>query len=398
MLKKTFKIFKGVATITGMVVIAFFVVSIFIWGFDSDRFEYDKNESVNSGNLHNEGPFVFESDSAFEAFYIGGDKSDGYYLRNEIVDKAKPTSLVCHYFPDSSAFQISLYSSPKTPAAHYSIDDTQKIIAISDIEGSYKALRNFLVANQVVDEKLNWIFGNNHLVLNGDMVDRGYFVTQVLWLIYKLDYQAMEAGGHVHFILGNHDIMNMQGDFRYAKTKYKYASRILDIRHVQLFDQTTVLGKWIMSKNIAEKINDYLFVHAGIHPKLVQNRLDVETINRVAKRGYFKPYFHLKNAPIAEELIRSSKYSPYWYRGYFRENLSVETIDTILNFYNCKHIVVGHTVQENVRGLYNGKVIAIDVLHPADDAKHFPKRNALGLLIENGKMYQVDDEGRKIEL
>lgn len=398
MLKKTFKVAKGIATLTGTVVIAFFIVGIFVWGIDFDGFSYDEIKSVRNDNLHNEGPFVFEADSTFEAFYLGGNKENGYYLQKEIVDKANPKPITCYYFPDSTSFQFTLYSPNTDTKAFYSIDNTQKIIAIADIEGSYKALRNFLIANHVIDDKLNWIFGNNHLVLNGDMVDRGYFVTQVLWLIYKLEYQASKAGGHVHFVLGNHDIMNMQRNFKYVQSKYKYASRILDIRQEQLFDETTLLGKWIMSKNIMEKIGDYLFVHAGIHPKLAENNLDIETINRVAKRGYFKPYINVKNAPIAEELVRSSKYSPYWYRGYFRENLASETIDTILNFYNCKHIVVGHTVQENVRSLFGDKIIAIDVLHPADHVKYFPKRKARGLLIENGKMYQIDDEGCKIEL
>jgi len=40
------------------------------------------------------------------------------------------------------------------------------------------------------------------LVINGDLVDRGEFVTQVLWLLYKLEQQALAQNGMVHVILG----------------------------------------------------------------------------------------------------------------------------------------------------------------------------------------------------
>jgi len=393
MLKRIFKIIKTIATVVGMVVMAFFFIAILVWGVDLDGFEYNENPLITSNNLHNEGPFVFENDSLFEAFYIGGNQKEGFYLRNEAIIKNTPTPLSCYYFPDSSSFNFEIQSTIHNPAAYHNIDGSQKILAISDIEGNFNTLRKFLINNHVVDNELNWIFGRNHLVFNGDMVDRGYFVHQVLWLIYKLDYQSQAAGGAVHYILGNHEIMNMQGNFRYAKSKYKYAASILDLQQIQLWDNTTVLGKWLLSKNVAETIGQYLFAHAGLHPDLMQHKLDIETINRVAKRSYCKPYFNLRNAPKAEKLIRSSQYGPYWYRGYFKENLKQETIDSIADFYQCEHIIVGHTVQGEVGAHWSGKIVAIDVLHPLDHVAHFPKRKACGLLIVGGLLYQIDENG-----
>ncbi len=45
----------------------------------------------------------------------------------------------------------------------------------------------------------------------GDMFDRGDQVTECLWLVYALEETAKAAGGYVHFILGNHELMNLQG-------------------------------------------------------------------------------------------------------------------------------------------------------------------------------------------
>src|SRR6476469_8027996 len=92
-----------------------------------------------------------------------------------------------------------------------------KLFILSDIEGNFGSLRKLLVAGKVIDEDFNWTFGNGHLVLVGDFFDRGLHVTEVLWLIYSLEDKAKAAGGYVHFVLGNHEIMNLGGDLRYVQ-------------------------------------------------------------------------------------------------------------------------------------------------------------------------------------
>ena len=66
---------------------------------------------------------------------------------------------------------------------------------LSDIEGNFQAFRDFLINAKVIDTGLNWTFGDKHLVLVGDFVDRGASVTQVLWLIHKLEQQACAPAG-----------------------------------------------------------------------------------------------------------------------------------------------------------------------------------------------------------
>ena len=43
-------------------------------------------------------------------------------------------------------------------------DQPEKIVAISDVEGQYDILRNFLRGNQIIDANGNWSFGKGHLV------------------------------------------------------------------------------------------------------------------------------------------------------------------------------------------------------------------------------------------
>ena len=91
---------------------------------------------------------------------------------------------------------------------------------ISDIEGNFGAFRKLLQGNRVIDENFNWTYGKDHLVLVGDFVDRSTMVTEVLWLIYSLEEKAKAAGGYVHYILGNHEIMNMSDELDYVQERY----------------------------------------------------------------------------------------------------------------------------------------------------------------------------------
>ena len=73
-------------------------------------------------------------------------------------------------------------------------------------------------------------------------------------------------------------------------------------------------------------------------------------------------------------------------------------MEGILNTFNAKAIVVGHTLQRKVNKVFNGKVIGIDVKHPKDYAKSIPNKRSEGLLIENGRYYRVLNDGVKKEL
>lgn len=50
----------------------------------------------------------------------------------------------------------------------------------------------------------------------GDVPDRGPDSRKVMDLLMDLEKQARKAGGIVHALLGNHEVMNMVGDLRYV--------------------------------------------------------------------------------------------------------------------------------------------------------------------------------------
>ena len=69
---------------------------------------------------------------------------------------------------------------------------------------------------KIVDAESNWAAGSDILVQTGDIVDRGTYALDIYRLMQKLRGQAQDAGGRVISILGNHEVMNAIGDWRYV--------------------------------------------------------------------------------------------------------------------------------------------------------------------------------------
>lgn len=291
----------------------------------------------------------------------------------------------------NTTFKINLQEKYIKPETVY--PQPKKLFAISDIEGNFEAFEQTLLGNGVINEDLNWSYGKGHLVLVGDFFDRGHNVTPVLWLIYQLEQQAQKAGGMVHFIIGNHEEMNMRGDQRYVKDRYIKTAKALRISFQNLYSENTELGRWLRSKNVIEKIGKTIFVHGGLSPQMAMSRIRLEEMNKYARQYYGMDKFRLDQKGGAASAV-FSKTGPMWYRGYFREKLSQKEIDQTLNLYGAKYVVVGHTIVPKVSSLHQGKIIAIDVKH--DIALKDKVSNSI--CFENGKLYATNVNGKRMAI
>ena len=349
-------------------------------------------------NWENDGPYIFfENDSILNVQYIKGNQDDGFFVSNSQIRSDSTFTKSCYFNLDDTKFDLIVDTKEiKVPPSTYK--NEAPIFAVSDIESGYKTFRDLLIKNKIIDSNLNWSFGNGHLVLIGDFVDRGFSTTQVLWFIYKLEQEANKKDGNVHFIIGNHEIKNMQANFEAASPKYAYIAYILERQQHELYNQNSFIGRWLSSKNTMESINGYLFVHGGIHPKVANLDLDIDEMNEIVRSRYHKGYFP-KQEESNEQILTSTTIGPSWFRGYFKDDvLTQEEVELGLNKFNVNAVVVGHTIQSKVKSSFNGKVIGIDVQHPKDFHKNWPKRESEALLIENNKYYRVLANGTKEEI
>lgn len=266
----------------------------------------------------------------------------------------------------------------------------EKVMVVSDIEGDFHYFKNMLLGNGVIDEDYNWIFGTGSLVILGDIFDRGDLVTECLWLIYRLDQQAPSSGGRVHLIIGNHEVMVLSGDHRYVHNKYKRILNAVDMTYKELFAPQTVLGGWLRSKNAVEIIGDVLYAHAGISPQLIEAGITVDEINEMVRLEADQGYVHPTDMPDDREIIMGAL-GPLWFRGFVDDSMNDEVITNITDYFGVEHIVIGHTLVNDMTTLYGNKVVAIDI----DKSDHTKEA---ALYIENGIFYKITKEGNKSTL
>jgi hypothetical protein len=295
---------------------------------------YNANNPVAADSVPiNDGPYIFIK----ENFLIEKSIVDGKVETKKLAIESTTTHFIAE------------------PAIYKKV---KKIAALSDIHGQYDIFINILKNNEIINENLEWSFGKGHLVIVGDVFDRGDKVTETLWFIYNLERKAKKRGGRVHFLLGNHEYMVLHNDLRYIHKKYELSSELLKIDYAQLYGNNTVLGRWLRSKPTIIKLNDNLFVHGGISQEFINQGYDLEKTNNLMRESLDRDKEEMKSGQFYQRYYGSN--GPIWYRGYFKGAIQDQEISSILAQLNAKHIIVGHNSQVQVLQLFDKKVFAVD--------------------------------------
>jgi hypothetical protein len=351
-------------------------------------------------------------------------------------------------------------ASQRASAVQDSFPAPARLVAVGDIHGDYDKLVRVLTDAQLIDQHGDWKGGAAHLVQTGDVVDRGTGSRRAMDLLRKLEGQAQTAGGGVHALIGNHEILDMMDDLRYvsmaefaaykdvedsltqdqwaellrlmeAKRGLKSSERRMRLRCRMTVDKSTVdknnkprggstywsalqrgdlrvnkkkvqtedrkeakcppgywghrwafsprgpYGSWILGHNVAVKVGDSLFLHAGISPDWAGKTLT--EINDQARAELTAHEYRGGNGSALK-----GKTSPPWYRclhpNYRTDDSwcspkagSAEEAETglrsspeleqVLRHFGVARIVMGHSIQPTgaVRAHANGKVILLDV-------------------------------------
>lgn len=327
--------------------------------------------------LINDGPYIeYQHDSLHIRWVEKGEKKDTLILATDATIFDRPGLPI-----------VSLKDIAKPTITEWEYNNVETFYAISDLHGQFDIFVDLLKSNKIVNDSLNWNFGTNHLIITGDHFDRGDKVMEILWLLYKLDQQAAEAGGHVHVMLGNHELMILNNDLRYMNVKYAYASGVLGTMYGNLFSTNTVLGAWLRSKHVVLSMNDIIFVHGGLSMDVVKRNLSLGDINQFFRDSILTlDAKTLSESELADFLLGNN--GPLWYRGYADSSFQNKTLDSILNFYGASHIVVGHTSMDKIKTAFNNRVIFIDCsikLGKKGEALHYRK----------GKFSTFDQSGNK---
>ena len=280
---------------------------------------------------------------------------------------------------------LSLVVAGPVQAKAKKIDDyhwtgVDRVVAIGDLHGDYEQYLRVMASAGLIDGKGKWAGGDTHLVQTGDITDRGPDSRKIIDHLVKLAKQARRKGGYIHMLIGNHEAMNVTGDLRYvsegefqafttrnsaALHERQWESQVQWMRANMLtFEEIDLVayraeweqqvplgwvehrnawslngeyGSWVKKNQVVVKVNDTVFLHGGISAKYCKLSLRSITEQVIAA---------LENNDPAVETIVNDSLGPLWYRGLADEDetdLFSQTLDNILERYDIKRIVIGHT-------------------------------------------------------
>lgn len=238
-------------------------------------------------------------------------------------------------------------SSTTVLADEWKYSGVGRIVAVSDLHGAYDAAVVTFQRAGIIDDNLSWVGGETNLVITGDLLDRGADSRKVMDLIMQLEREAARAGGQVHQLLGNHEVMNLIGDVRYVadgeyaaftdeesaqEREYWYQlyrkdqaadANELAVRaefdqkappgffgHRRAFRSDGYYGKWLLEKPLMIVINDTAFVHGGAPPYVAEHGLAgtnhqlkmnlsnyVTTLSALEDASVLNPIYRFREAP-----------------------------------------------------------------------------------------------------
>eukprot|EP00891_Asterochloris_glomerata_P005539 jgi/Astpho2/5539/Aster-02800 len=247
------------------------------------------------------------------------------------------------------------------------IKAADRIVAFGDIHGDLQKAVTALETAGVLTEhnqSVKWTGGNTVVVQLGDVLDRGDSEIGVIMMLRELDRQAKLEGGRVIMLNGNHESLNVCGDFRYTTPGgLRESALAAGLRDLPLEDVSNQLkARYMlyspgggMARELAKNptvllVNDILFAHGGVLPPHVSHGL--ERLNHEVSawmRGELtqgrraRPPYHAMG--YANSVVWTRQFGQERFKSAYDRMMTCAKLHMTLDSVGARHLVIGHTPQ-----------------------------------------------------
>lgn len=238
------------------------------------------------------------------------------------------------------------------------INNTSRLIIIGDVHGDLRRFKSILIDAAVINNNLEWIADppNTIIIQLGDQIDSLNRNTNENWEVLN-DYEmiyftehlnniARVKGGFCISLIGNHELMNVIGDFSYVSPSSMISTR------KDLFKPQGSISLILAKRPLIIRIRDLLFCHAKLeleHLKILKKyNKDIFYINYIWNNYLENNKINVEDKEILDKVIIGSN-GILWNRN---QNNPLET-DELYKELNLSYMFLGHTALERITVLDN---------------------------------------------
>lgn len=240
----------------------------------------------------------------------------------------------------------------------FEINDASRIIIIGDVHGDIKRFKQILIDASVINNNFEWTAepSNTIIVQLGDQIDSLNRLTTEKWevlndyeMIYfteHLDNIARVKGGRCISLIGNHELMNVIGDFSYVSPLNQEEIR------TSLFKPQGSIALLLAKRPLVVKIKDLLFCHAKMNIRhleiLKKYGKDVFYLNTIWENYLKNNKIKIEDKEILDNIIIGSK-GILWNR----DNNDIAETAKLFNDLKVSYMFLGHTALPQITFLNN---------------------------------------------
>lgn len=237
-----------------------------------------------------------------------------------------------------------------------------KIIIIGDIHGDIKRLKNLLIYEKIINNDLEWIAYNIIVIQLGDQLDslnrlKNIDDWEILNDTHVVDFTnllskiALFKNSFFISLNGNHELMNILGNFSYVSKKS------LNNNRLDLFNKKGLYRNILAYRPLIVQINDLIFCHAGIRKHhldiLDKYNKDIFYINNIWNKYLLLDNLDDIDTEIFNTIINNDE-GIIWTRNIYNEKEN----KYVLNKLKCTYMFVGHNTVDNI--ILNNNIWFVD--------------------------------------
>jgi hypothetical protein len=305
-------------------------------------------------------------------------------------------------------------------------DDTKDITAISWTGGSTYVVQ---LGDQIDRVRPNKLFNNLCIEEDSELCDDEGSDLKIIYLFEKLHKEAKKKGGALFSVFGNHELMNVDGDFRYvspkefyefgnffkgqyeANSKFPYGYK----ERLDAFKPGGAVSKRLaLSRYSVIQIGSWVFVHGGISPTCAE-KYSLKEINNYVKNWLLGDN---RYKPQINDIFYNDNDddSPFWSRIYsdldewsdqsgstmFNNSIKLLNLKNLRSDTNIiKGMIMGHSPQfmynKGINSANNDTIWRVDIgasraFGEVDDSEECKHRKVQVLIINNDNEFAIVKE------